>query len=73
MIRRYLFPHARPHWPRIALAGCSLVASTALGLLKPWPLKFLFDRVITSSAKPETEAITWLLLLIGGAIVFIAA
>jgi ATP-binding cassette subfamily B protein len=50
-----------------------MVASTILGLLKPWPLKFLFDQILTPVSMPDAETIAWWLALIGGAIVLIAA
>lgn len=78
----------RKFWPHIRqrkfLIGGSLLAllfETALGLLEPWPLKFVFDRIIL----PGTNANSWnvalpagispmmLLTYVAGAIIAIAS
>ena len=38
---------ALPYMPAIALAGLIVLAGTGMKLLRPWPLKFLFDDVLT--------------------------
>lgn len=45
LVRRF-WPYLRKHRPLIAASLLALLASTALRLLEPWPLKFVFDRVI---------------------------
>ena len=63
-------PFVLPHWPAIVLAGLLMMAGTGVGLLRPWPLKFLFDQVLI----PEKRAgsVDLLLLVIAGAIAGIA-
>jgi len=39
-------PFLRPYYPRLILAYSSLFGSVLLGLLKPWPLKLIIDRVL---------------------------
>jgi ATP-binding cassette subfamily B protein len=64
-------PYALPHWPGIAGAGLMVLAGTAVGLLEPWPLKFLFDDVlIHPRSGGHAKA---LLVAIVGAIIGIAA
>lgn len=75
-------------WPQIRkrkflLSGSllMLLVETALGLLEPWPLKFIFDGVLLSKADvdPATRALTqslsplWLLTLLAVSMVAIAA
>jgi ATP-binding cassette, subfamily B, bacterial len=73
-------------WPQIRtrkfLIGSSMLAlsaETALGLLEPWPLKFIFDDVLLSNTNvvPEHVAFlnlppTWLLAVLVSSIVAIA-
>jgi len=44
---RTLWPFARKHRPLIAGAFLSLFASVGLKTLEPWPLKFVFDHIIS--------------------------
>jgi ATP-binding cassette, subfamily B, bacterial len=74
-------------WPQICqsqlLIGSSLFAlllETALGLLEPWPLKFIFDGVLLSQTNIYPDSLgfarslspLWLLTLLAAAIVMIA-
>ncbi|MBI4499368.1 MAG: ABC transporter ATP-binding protein [Chloroflexi bacterium] len=70
-VLRFLWPYARPHTGGLILAGLGLVASTGLGLLRPWPMKFLFDLLVFPTTSPST--LTLLLVLSCGAIVVLAA
>ena len=75
-ILRTLVPFLLPYWPAMALAGLLMIAGTGTGLLRPWPLKFLFDDVLASALEPgtfeELHSVQLLLLWIAGAIVGIA-
>lgn len=46
MVRRYILPCLLSQWPYLIGAAFALLASTAFGLVRPWPLKLLFDQVI---------------------------
>lgn len=46
-ISRYFWPHLRQHRGLIASSMVALFAEVGLRLLEPWPLKLVFDRIIT--------------------------
>ena len=51
-ISRYFWPHVRQHRGLIAGSTVALFAEVGLRLLEPWPLKFVFDRILhTKSAR----------------------
>ena len=50
-ISQYFWPHVRHHRGLIATSMAALFAEVGLRLLEPWPLKFVFDRIL--SAKPR--------------------
>lgn len=43
---RYLRPYMAGHWMLLLAGSTTLLAEILLRLLEPWPLKFIFDRVI---------------------------
>lgn len=43
---RRLWPHVRRERPLLLSSTVALFAAVALQLLEPWPLKFIFDRII---------------------------
>ncbi len=47
---RHFWPHLRKEKGLATASLLALLAEVALRLLEPWPLKFIFDRVISSSA-----------------------
>src|SRR3989449_2650218 len=49
-ISRYFWPHVRQFHGLIASSFLALFAEIGLRLLEPWPLKFVFDRVIGTRA-----------------------
>jgi ATP-binding cassette subfamily B protein len=49
-ISRYFWPHVRQHRGLIAGSMLALFAEVGLRLLEPWPLKFVFDRVLHSGS-----------------------
>jgi ATP-binding cassette subfamily B protein len=65
-----LSPFTRPYLPALALAGLLVLVGTGTKLLRPWPLKFLFDEILIPGAAPRP--VQSLLLGIAGAIVAIA-
>ncbi len=54
-ILRYFWPEIRKHRALITGSLMALFVEIGLRLLEPWPLKFVFDRVIgvRHSAKPS--------------------
>ena len=50
----------RPHWWSVCLMMALILINSALGLLAPWPFKFLIDYAITNGKPPA-----WLESLIG--------
>ena len=67
---RVFGPFALPHKASIALAGLLVVAGTGTGLLRPWPLAFLVDRLL----RPEgpVDRFELLLLAVVSAVVGLA-
>lgn len=47
-ISRYFWPHVRKYRALMAASLLALVAEVGLRLLEPWPLKFVFDRIIST-------------------------
>ncbi|MHB8693351.1 MAG: ABC transporter ATP-binding protein, partial [Solirubrobacteraceae bacterium] len=45
-ILRAMWPYLRPYRRTLALAFAAMVGETITALLAPWPLKFVFDRVL---------------------------
>lgn len=45
-ILRAMWPYLRPHKRTLSLALAAMVGETITALLSPWPLKFVFDRVL---------------------------
>ena len=45
-ILRALWPYLRPYRRTLLLAGLAMLGETVTALLAPWPLKFVFDRII---------------------------
>ncbi len=54
-ILKYFWPHARQY--RLLMAGslAALFAEVALRLLEPWPIKFIFDYVLSSPHSGKAE------------------
>src|SRR5262249_27061190 len=43
---RILWPFVRPHWRGFILAPLAAISTSAVGLLKPWPFKFVIDDIL---------------------------
>ncbi|WP_448613251.1 ABC transporter ATP-binding protein [Modestobacter sp. URMC 112] len=63
-VLRTFAPYLRPQWPGWVLAAVLAVAGTAVGLLKPWPLKYLFDEVLLPAGEPGRQDVQGVLVLI---------
>ncbi|HEX8217690.1 MAG TPA: ABC transporter transmembrane domain-containing protein [Chloroflexia bacterium] len=59
-IMRRFWPYLRKQRKLMAGSFVALFAEVGLRLLEPWPLKFVFDRVIPQSAKATSSGIPWL-------------
>ena len=71
VILRTFGPFLRPQWPGCVLAGLLAAASAGVALLKPWPLKYLFDEVLLPAGAPGGQDVQRVLVLIVGALVVI--
>jgi ABC-type multidrug transport system fused ATPase/permease subunit len=54
-VLRYLLPH----WRLVAVSAALIILGALVGLLVPWPMKFLVDNVLSGLPMPPTLA--WLL------------
>jgi len=52
-IYRLSVPHVKTYWKRFALAYLALFAATIMNLLKPWPLKLIFDYILLNKPMPH--------------------
>ncbi len=50
---RIFAPNLRKHWQRFALAYLALFAAMVMNLLKPWPLKLVFDYILLNKPMPR--------------------
>ncbi len=75
---RYFRPHLRPVRGLLVAGLLSSVASAVMQLIAPWPLKYIFDSVISHKALPSRlsglpKSPNALLLLMAGAMAVIGA
>jgi len=71
-IVRALLPRLRPHRPLIAGSIGALLVEVMLKLLEPWPLKFVFDRVL-APREGHGASWPWLDALDSGTLILLAA
>ncbi|TLM83510.1 ABC transporter ATP-binding protein [Pseudarthrobacter sp. NamE5] len=71
-ILRTFGPFLRPQWFGCLLAALLAVAGTGIALLKPWPLKYLFDEVLLPSGNPSSQDVQYILVLVVVALAAIA-
>lgn len=50
---RILIPHLKPYRAQFVVAYLALFAATVMNLLKPWPLKIIFDYILLNKAMPH--------------------
>jgi ATP-binding cassette subfamily B protein len=50
---RVLFPHLKKYWRLFSIAYTALIAATIMNLLKPWPLKLIFDYILLNKPMPQ--------------------
>jgi len=77
IVRRF-WPYIRQQWGLVLGGLTALLAQVGLRLLEPWPLKFVFDEVITSTPNRGQSGVPWIdalsptALLWGSAIALVA-
>ncbi len=52
-VYRVLFPQLKTYWKLFSMAYAALIAATIMNLLKPWPLKFIFDYILLDKPMPQ--------------------
>jgi ATP-binding cassette subfamily B protein len=72
------WPYIRQQWLLVIGSVVALLAQVGLRLLEPWPLKFVFDEVITSTPSQGQSGLLWIdnlspTVLIWGSVVAILA
>ena len=55
-------PHLKPYWKWFVLAYAGLIGTILMNLVKPWPLKLIFDYILLDKPMPE-EAIYFTFML----------
>lgn len=58
-VMKHFAPHVRPYRAKIAMAIVYMVGATMLELLRPWPLKIVFDGILLPSDHPS-PLMAWL-------------
>jgi ATP-binding cassette subfamily B protein len=53
---RYFLPQIAPHWRMLAGAIACGLGAVGMQLLRPWPLKLVFDRILLPTAGGSPEA-----------------
>jgi ATP-binding cassette, subfamily B, bacterial len=51
-VYRAFLPHLKTYWKRFFLAYLALFAAMIMNLLKPWPLKIIFDYILLNKTMP---------------------
>ena len=51
-------PYLRRRWPLVMSGAVAMIGEVALRLAEPWPLKFVFDRVLVGGS--EATGIAWI-------------
>ncbi len=71
LFRRFA-PHLRSHRRTLAVAALCVVGVTAMELLRPWPLKIVFDAILLPQEHPDA-VIAWLTRMLPGTDALLAA
>src|SRR5437879_2959520 len=56
----YILPLFLAHWRKISLAFLTMVLDAVLGVMRPWPLKVVIDRVLSHKPSRVPLIHTWL-------------
>lgn len=62
-VYRALLPSSKKYWKLFSVGYAALIAATVMNLLKPWPLKLIFDHILLD--KPVPHQIMFLTSLAG--------
>jgi len=65
-VRRHFAPHMRPYRGKLWAAVVCMSGATVMELLRPWPLKFIFDAILASPEK-AMKRYGWLIERVGSA------
>ncbi|WP_089940967.1 ABC transporter ATP-binding protein [Candidatus Entotheonella palauensis] len=77
-LTRRFGPHLRKQWRLLIIAVPALFAEVVFRLLEPWPLKFVFDRVISPTASgspgrfPALDTLEPIHLIVGAMLAIVA-
>ena len=66
-------PHLRPHRRTLTMAALAMIGATAMEILRPWPLKLVFDGLLIPSDQPDGITASALELTGGGDMLLAAA
>ncbi|MFQ5565299.1 MAG: ABC transporter ATP-binding protein [Paracoccaceae bacterium] len=62
---RRMRPHLRPHRATLALAALAMIGATAMEIVRPWPIKIIFDGLLIPQYRPD-RVMTAALEITGG-------
>src|SRR2546425_2837483 len=77
-ISKYFWPHARKYHGLMAASLFALFAEVGLRLMEPWPLKFVFDRILGGGQRnrlsfiPRLDGVDPMFALAGAAVAVVA-
>jgi ATP-binding cassette, subfamily B, bacterial len=61
---RRMGPHARPHRKKLILGCLAMIVVALTEILRPWPIKVVFDGILMPQAQPDA-VMTWVLAHFG--------
>jgi ATP-binding cassette, subfamily B, bacterial len=50
---RKMGPHARPYWRKLAVGSLAMVVVALSEIIRPWPIKVVFDGLLMPQSKPD--------------------
>lgn len=59
---RRMGPHARPHRKALVLGGLAMLVVALTEIIRPWPMKVVFDGILIPQAQPDavmTRVLAW--------------
>jgi len=55
IILKYFIPYLKPHWKQLVVAMICVFGTIGMQLLRPWPIKVIFDFILIPSSKAKTS------------------